>query len=364
MKIAIFHELPEGGAKRVVLEQIKRLKTKHSVDIHLTEKAFFPGAKGIPRLPFRHGGQAPSRWKTDLFKFWSLRQIHQALAVKIDRKGYDVVLVHPSQFTQAPYLLKYLQTPSVYYLHEPLRIAYEYNLRFQEKVSVFKRIYEDFTRKILKKIDFENARAAKKVVVNSYHTLEMAIKIYGIYPAVCYPGVDANHFRPLSRVEKEGILFVGNPEKITGFDFLKKTISLIKPLPKLTVVKGDLNENKLVEAYNQAMLTVGVAEIEPFGLVPLESMACGTPVVAMKEGGYRESVVDEITGFLVDREPEIFAQKIELLLKNKDLAYQMGQNGREYVKRLWSWERSIKRLEAVLEETRGVKGNTHPVCVK
>ena len=135
MKIAVFHNLPKGGARRVAEEQIKRLKKKHQVETYAPAVGYY-----------LHRGGGIRRLKSDFFKFWTLRKIHQQLAKKIDKKGYDVVLVHPSKFTQAPYILRYLQTPSVYFCQEPLRICYEYNLRFQEKVGMIKSIYENLTR--------------------------------------------------------------------------------------------------------------------------------------------------------------------------------------------------------------------------
>jgi len=343
MRIAVFEELAEGGAKRVVLEQVKRLKERgHKVNVF----------NAIGLLPKWVAGTTPPRgWnrlKTDFFKFYTLRRIHQRLAEEIDKKGFDVVLVHPSKYTQGPYLLRYLKTPSVYFCEEPLRIAYEYNLRFNEQVSIFKKIYEKLTRLILKRIDLLNTRSATKILANSYYSLETIYKAYGVYPQVCYLGVDTNHFKPSPEGKKEGILFVSRPEKITGFDFLKEAISLVSPKPKLRVVKGDLSEEELVKAYNKAVVTVCTSEVEPFGLVPLESMACGTPVVAVKEGGFRESIIDGVTGFLVDRNPQLFAQKIKLLFKNQKLAQKMGKAARVYVKKEWSWEKHIEKLEKIL----------------
>ncbi|MBI4409918.1 MAG: glycosyltransferase, partial [Gemmatimonadetes bacterium] len=52
-----------------------------------------------------------------------------------------------------------------------------------------------------------------------------------------------------------------------------------------------------------------VAYDEPFGFVPLEAMACGRPVLAVREGGIPESVQDGVTGFLAPREPGTFASR-------------------------------------------------------
>jgi len=69
---------------------------------------------------------------------------------------------------------------------------------------------------------------------------------------------------------------------------------------------------------------------EPFGLVPVEAMACGKPVVVTPSGGMVESVVPEETGFFVEkRNPDALAEKILLLLKDKELAAEMGKKGRQ-----------------------------------
>lgn len=69
---------------------------------------------------------------------------------------------------------------------------------------------------------------------------------------------------------------------------------------------------------------------EPFGLVPVEAMACGKPVVVTRSGGMVESVVDQETGYIIDkRDPDTLAEKIVTLLTDKELAAEMGRKGRE-----------------------------------
>ncbi|MEI2608548.1 MAG: glycosyltransferase [Candidatus Promineifilaceae bacterium] len=106
----------------------------------------------------------------------------------------------------------------------------------------------------------------------------------------------------------------------------------------------DVSESELVELYNRARAFVYAPILEPFGLTPVEAMACGLPVVAVREGGVRESVVNEQTGFLVDRDPVKFALKLTQLLQDDYLGNQLGKNGRKHVMDCWTWPHAYERF--------------------
>jgi glycosyltransferase involved in cell wall biosynthesis len=105
---------------------------------------------------------------------------------------------------------------------------------------------------------------------------------------------------------------------------------------------------ELVRLYNQARLTLYAPIMEPFGFVPLESLACGTPVVGVCEGGVRETILHNKTGLLTDRDPRCFAEAIKDLLSDSDSRKQFGRQGRTYVERQWQWDRTVRNLENYL----------------
>lgn len=101
---------------------------------------------------------------------------------------------------------------------------------------------------------------------------------------------------------------------------------------------GAVNREYLQYYYASAEVTVVPSYYEPFGLVPLESMACGTPIIASKVGGMQYTVKDGKTGYLVPpQDPLALAAKLEYLLKHPAVKKHMRENAIERSK-LFSWD--------------------------
>jgi glycosyltransferase involved in cell wall biosynthesis len=90
--------------------------------------------------------------------------------------------------------------------------------------------------------------------------------------------------------------------------------------------------------------------LEPFGLAPLEANACGLPVVAVAEGGVRETIIDGVNGFLVQHQPQMMAHAIQRLTQDKDLVACLSKNGLEIVQEKWSLNSAVERLERELTQ--------------
>jgi glycosyltransferase involved in cell wall biosynthesis len=116
-----------------------------------------------------------------------------------------------------------------------------------------------------------------------------------------------------------------------------------------------VSDETLLQLYNRAQVVACASILEPFGLVPLEAMACAAPVVAVAEGGLRESVVPGVTGYLVDRSPVEFGQAIARLVTDPALARRMGEAGRDLVLREWTWEKAVGKLNAHLDACAGAR---------
>jgi glycosyltransferase involved in cell wall biosynthesis len=386
------------------MEQAKRLAVDHSVEGYTLTTADDAFAdlrpflsrhkvyhfRPTPRLnsPFGRLNQA-----IRLLDLYRLENVYRKMASDIDEAGYDVLLAHPCQVEQAPGVIYFVnRTPTVYYCHEPLRFLYEQPppRPYYGNESKWRRTCDrfdplpDLYHSKLRHRDTRNIKASRMVLVNSNFTRKAVQRIYGVEAHVSYHGVDLQIFRPLAPGKKHRVLSVGSLTPLKAHDFLIEAISRIPSgrRPALTIISNfedpaerdyletiaknhavalqlwtNVDDNRLVEMYNQAVITVYAPIGEPFGLVPLESMACGTPLVSVREGGVSESMIHGETGVLTDRDPVQFSKAILQLLDNPGLAAEYGKRGRKHMLESWTWERAVRSLEKRLKLTAGLSHN-------
>jgi glycosyltransferase involved in cell wall biosynthesis len=391
MKVAVFHNLPSGGGKRALLEMLRGLKAHHALDVFSlssAEQAFcdlHPYTDHHFVFPFRPLPMAGSPFGRvnpwlRILNLLRVRSAQRQVAARIDANGYDVAFVHNCQFAQSPPILGFLQTPSAYFCAEPPRLLYEPSVpRPYARAQGFRRVLDHVDpapglyRATLRRMDAHAARAATVVLANSAFSHETLYRVYGVNARICYLGVDTEKFRPLDLPKRDFVLSVGAMHRGKGYGFLIRSLGRIpaQARPRLIIVSNAVEPNEyqflsglagesgvhmevqvlvpeeeLALLYNQALLTLYTPVLEPFGLVPLESMACGTPVVGVREGGVRESVADGISGLLVDRDEQAFAEAVRCLLADSERRQELGAQGRAHVEREWRWARCLETLEA------------------
>jgi glycosyltransferase involved in cell wall biosynthesis len=316
------------------------------------------------------------KYAPPLIKSISLRDLEETqkqIAEVINSADYHLVFSEQDQFTMAPFFLKYIKKPTVYYCPQPPRneAIIEAVSHRKRNINPLKRLLFNYADNKDLKLDKNNISHAKYILTNSYFTRESILRVYGVNSFVSYLGVDTNLFQPQEVPEENFVLSVGSCRPSKGYDFLIRSLKLIDPeiRPKLVIVSNFsepgweeylqnlassldvyldilnlVDDEKLVSLYNKAKLVLYAPYLEPFGLVPLEAMSCGTPVVAVKEGGVRETVIHEKTGLHTERDESLFAEAILELLTNVEKRNQMSKNGIKSVNGYWTLNHAGDRL--------------------
>ncbi len=123
-------------------------------------------------------------------------------------------------------------------------------------------------------------------------------------------------------------------------------------LETVTTFVGQLEHSELASYYAAADVCVVPSHYEPFGLVAIEAMAAGTPVIASDVGGLKYTVIDGETGFLAPpKDEEAFADAISRILDDSQWRDRLGKAAKKRVKSQFSWSGVAKQLdELYLEE--------------
>ncbi len=160
---------------------------------------------------------------------------------------------------------------------------------------------------------------------------------------------------PLIKLDNIRLLIVGGDSDVAFMEDpeikrLQKIAVELNVHLKVTFV-GRKDRQFLKYYYSAADIFITTPWYEPFGITPLEAMACGTPVIGANVGGIKDTIEDGKTGFLVPpNNPVALAQKIELLLTNQGLLKQMQVQCVKRVNALFTWNRVAKMMHNLYEE--------------
>ena len=249
-------------------------------------------------------------------------------------------------------------------------------------------------KKVISRVD--------RIIASTSTEKEQLEKRYGAKPEkiqIIPPGVDLHHFYPIPPDEakefvgipneKKMLLFVGRIEPLKGIKTLLKSLSNLSDNGQveenlcLAVIGGELEEKdgqeseemKLLQGlrkeygledmvtflgkrsqdtlpyyYSAAEIVIMPSHYESFGMVALESMACGTPVIASLVGGLIHLVEDGVTGYHVPvDDPKALSERIAGLLQDKALRYRMGHDAFAFAKK-FGWESITDRIVQLYHE--------------
>lgn len=284
---------------------------------------------------------------------------------QLDVSAYDVVL--SSSHAVAKGVLTGPDQLHISYVHSPIRYAWDLQHQYLRELGLTKGIKALIVRWFLHKIrmwDYRTANGVDHFVANSKFIARRIKKVYGRDSDVIYPPVDTDRFT--LRENKEDFYFTAS--RMVPYKKIDLIVEAFARMPnKKLVVIGDgpdmqkikskatsnieilgYQSNQVMQDHMQRAKAFVFAAEEDFGITPVESQACGTPVIAFGKGGSRETVIAELennpTGILFEQQSVISViDAVELFEQRQDLY--LPQNCRNNALRF-----SNQRFELELEK--------------
>jgi len=403
LRIAVWHNLPSGGGKRALFYHVKGLIERgHYVEAwcpSTADQQYLPLSEIITEhvVPFtaRRNGQycghtiPPAHAIRERLR--AMEETCQTCAHMMTKKNFDVLFSNACLFFRTSPITRMVHIPSVLYLGEPYRWFYEALPHLPWKAepnntnvsSLLEAILQRKRRRkgleaLMEQVreEYNNAKTTDLILVNSLFSRESVIRAYGLDAEVCYLGIDTTLFNPMTQNKKRYVVGMGSISEGKRIDRAIRalaTIPITKRPPLIWIANMEaptyrrhmeelaehlqvsisfhvaIPDNELVRLLSNASCMLYVPQLEPFGFAPLEANACGTPVVALAEGGVRESVHNGVNGYIIEsNQPTLLGEKILELISDPEKAVKMGKAARSYVEHHWTWEKAINALEQKL----------------
>jgi len=362
-----------GGDARVVLKIAQHYKAKIYTAEYSPNKTF----EGFRDLDVEVIG------KQGLLKAMPYGRVSQGLnyglsfyGLKI-KEDYDVINAHiaPSHW------IRKNNERVLWYCHTPLRDVYDlYNYRMAQKKLHQKAVHMVGTRAV-KMLDQGVVKDIEKIVTNSYNVRSRVIKYYGRKDAtVLGGGIEYENFKagddykfffypsrisPNKRQDYAIRAFAHFKRQVKGYKlviagpvsqdksfqgYYTKIAVLAREIGDVEII-SDMKDTRLSRLYSNCTAVLYPPLNEDYGLVPLEAMASHKPVIAVNDGGARETIENKKTGLLVNSIEEM-GNAMREIAEHPALAKEMGKNGRERVEKYYSWKRFFLKYDKVLKEVK------------
>jgi len=204
-------------------------------------------------------------------------------------------------------------TVHIFYCHTPPRHLYGYATDFDWQKNPFIRAIAGLLNGYLRYIVLNSARKVNYFIANSQEVKKRIKKFYGRDSIVIYPPVSipqpgklmiksGNYFLSVSRLSRmkhvdiiiKACKELNLPLKIVGSGPEGKNLKLLKS--QNIEFLGKVSDETLNKLYSNCKAIICAAEDEDFGIVPIEAMRLGKPVIAYYSGGYKESIIKDKTG--------------------------------------------------------------------
>jgi len=385
LKIAIFHPRFDriGGAELFIVKIADELKKRgHKVDIYaIRVNPIFKEIKQLSRFA------SFKIFHNLLIDFIGINLLGWGFLKVLKKREYDIINPHHYPAPLVSVLLKKLgftKAKIVWMCHEPKGLLYRENKSYLGFSEWGSKIIHYFVSPV-RWADQWSIRNVDTIISNSENTQFRVRETYNRNSYIVNPAVDPDIFNPGNidvnkyLTDKGCLLAVGQLVTRKNFSFLirvfRKVVDLC-PHVMLRIVGAGPDERKLnqlvrdlgleeqvkflssvcqedlVKLYTACDLFVHPMRDEPWGMVILEAMAMGKPVVAVNSGGPKEIVINGQTGYLVNFSVDQFSEKIIELLRSPEKMRKMGEAGRRRVLNNFSWKKSAQKMEEVFYKIR------------
>lgn len=316
MKIALVHDyLKEyGGAERVV-ESLHQLFP----EAPLYTAIYKPKLLGKDADRFK-GWEIHTSWMQKIpgiNKLLSPLKFLSPLAFEsFDLSAYDVVIS-----SSAAYYAKGVITAQgakhIAYIHTPPRYLYGYTKNHWYKKNILTKFFGELLNHFMRQYDFVLSQRPDILIANSENVKKRIQKFYRRQAEVVYPPVDLSEFKTVKKDKLDYFLSLarldpdknidlvidtfnknGLPLKVVGTG--REEAKLKKQAMKNIQFVGNVSDEERVSLLARAKALICAASDEDFGITAIEAQAAGTPVIALDQGGYKETIIADKTGIFFE----------------------------------------------------------------
>jgi len=362
----------KGGAEKIILEIAKHYNAK-IYTIKYDKKKTFSKFKEFEIKVMERPNYS------SLFKIFGSR-IYDGASYSFlywdykIKEDYDIINTHgtPSEF------IRRKNERVLWYCHSPNREAFDLYAYRQGKRGVFGRIAMRGAIELFKKIEYSVVPKIEKIVTNSQNTNSRIKKYlnrdgaslvysfvdeknysegpyekYFFYPSRIVPekrqDLIIREFIKFSKKFKNFKLIISGYLADRNSAYFRKLKELSNGYPVEFIISP--SNEKMKELYSNCYCVLFGAMNEDLGLIPFEAGMSKKPIISINEGGPKETIIDEVSGFLVGEMG--FSEKMEFLAENPNEVEKMGKEGYKNIKGNFSKKRFFERYDKAIREVLG-----------